>query len=418
MRYKEFNKLYESIKLPGVEVKPLSALFKGQQPETEVDEAIGLDAPYNEVPDEEMADYLGRVKADALRRDAEKKTSKTQPVSQQTLQTWGPDAPETRSEKEKTADYYTKPYIHASSIKFMADGKTIDVEAIKAIVKTRPKSILAQNKKMQKSGVYFNTSLPALKGLAVDEETNKFVYVNTCPGAGSCQQNCYVKGGFYIVFDGPWKTMSQNLNFLLNDPQGFEEQLSHEIQGQYLAYKRQRVQVNVRWHDAGDFFSDAYLQMAIRIAKRFPEVKFYCYSKMANTITADLPPNFDPNWSEGAKGEQRKIIKIHQQQTGKRVKHSQIVPREMFKGMLERVPDPTDLKGKEKMWAWKDGAIEPFKDRLAQEYNLERDTILTYDEMMEFDDDGVPRWNVIVIPGDPDTSANRRDVIGTYLLEH
>ena len=29
-----------------------------------------------------------------------------------------------------------------------------------------------------------------------------------------------------------------------------------------------------------------------------------------------------------------------------------------------------------------------------------------------------PKWNVIVMPGDGDNSANRNDVVGSYLLFH
>ena len=43
---------------------------------------------------------------------------------------------------------------------------------------------------------------------------------------------------------------------------------------------------------------------------------------------------------------------------------------------------------------------------------------ITYDEMMNIPVGDKPKWNVIVKPGDGDDSANRADVIGTWLLIH
>ena len=63
-------------------------------------------------------------------------------------------------------------------------------------------------------------------------------------------------------------------------------------------------------------------------------------------------------------------------------------------------------------------ALEEFKRRMAHKYALQIDTIITYDEMMEKPVGEHAHWNVLVWSGHGDDSANRRDVLGTYLLIH
>ena len=344
-------------------------------------EAIGLNAPHRKVSDKEMQDYLKRVKS---------------------------------KEKDK-GDYYTKPHVHASSLKFVDDGEQLDLEEVRRIITRRPKQILKQNEKMQHSDgsgeVYYNIGLPALKGLAVDEDTDEFVFVDTCPGAGDCQQYCYVKKGSYIMFKGPWESMSRMLNFLLNDPEGFANRLSAEIADAEREFSRKGWKVNIRWHDAGDFFSPEYLDLAFNVARRFPNVNFYAYTKMGAVATGNRPDNFNLNWSGGAAPAQRKVVQIHKQTAEHPVKHAETVPKEMFKGLLVK-----DAVGK---WQWTSPeAFEKFKQSLAAKYNIDSGSIVTYDQIVAIPRSNDPKWNVIVKPGEGDTSANRRDVIGTYLLFH
>ena len=50
----------------------------------------------------------------------------------------------------------------------------------------------------------------------------------------------------------------------------------------------------VRIHSSGDFFKLEYLQAWIKIAKRFPEVMFYGYTKSIEWLIKEMP-NFPPN---------------------------------------------------------------------------------------------------------------------------
>ena len=63
-----------------------------------------------------------------------------------------------------------------------------------------------------------------------------------------------------------------------------------------------------------------------------------------------------------------------------------------------------------------------FKDRLVKKYNIEPDSILAYSEFinMKFANElgDKPYWNVVVCPGEGDTSAADPKVLGTYLLFH
>ena len=324
--------------------------------------------------------------------------------------------------KEKS-EKYKMPYIHGSNVKGIVDssGKEYDLEKLKDLFIARPAKILKQNEKMKHSdgtsSIFFNIGLPALVGLAYDEEDHKFVVVNTCPGAGNCKTFCYVMKGGYIQYAPPSTQMTRVLNFLLNDPEGFKTQISNEIAAAEAKYTKKGTDVVVRWHDAGDFFSPQYLSLAYSIAKAFPNVLFYAYTKIASVAKGQKPDNFVINFSMGAQPTQEKQIDY------KEVKHSKVVPEVLFKDLLTRVDKPgikPDKKGKvPTMLVYKDKkAIKVLKDRIAAKYSIDANTLLTYDEMMKTPKGEPGQYNVIVKPGDGDISASRRDVLGTYLLEH
>jgi hypothetical protein len=342
---------------------------------------------------------------------------------------------------EKTPkDKYMMPYVHnkllvqidtpniimdkdqQNAIELDPSDKTkyskIDLEALKKELTERPKQILSQNQKMLKSGgddyIFFNFGIPALRGLAVDESTNKFVVVNTCPGAGSCKVVCYALKGGYVQYPAVFRKQTRMLNFLLNDPEGFFKKLSEEIKKEETKYKKKNIKLIVRWHDAGDFFSDEYKNLFFDVVRDNPNVLFYAYTKLASVATGDKPENFIINFSQGALRAQEKQVDV------KEVKHSTIVTKEVFTDLVERVMKIDSETGKEiKSLKYKsDDAVKEIKNRLAGKYNIDADSILTYDEMIETPLGEVNQYNVIVLPGEGDVSASRRDVLGTYLLIH
>lgn len=356
--------------------------------ESEVTEApgdFGLGAKYRNASDDEMQAFLSRVK-----------------------------------DKEKTKrDKFDYPYVHGSNIQIKnEEGHPYDLDSLRKQIMIRPAHILGQNAKMQHSGTgteaIFDIGLPALKGLAVNEKTGQFVIVDTCPGAGACKTYCYAMKGSYVMFKAVSMGVARVLNFLLNDPEGFANLLNAEIATARYKMARKGARMLVRWHDAGDFFSPEYLDMAYGVADANPDVGFYAYTKIASVATGESPKNFNMNFSQGAVAGQEKKIDF------KRTKHSKVVPKHMFFDLVARKGKTLKLIKDDKgrmQFATPDN-LDEFKTRMSKHYAIDKDSILTYDQMMGTPIGDVPKWNVIVMPGDGDNSANRNDVIGSYLLFH
>lgn len=314
-------------------------------------------------------------------------------------------------------DKYTMPYVHRGNVEIKDENdRTFDLDKLRAAITARPEKILKQNEKITHSGggstVYYNIGLPALKGLAVNEATGEFVVVDTCPGAGACKVYCYAKKGGYVQWKASSMSQTRQLNFLLNDPQGYKNKLENELRSAEAKFGKKGTKVVVRWHDAGDFFSPEYLDLAYSVAKDFPNVDFYAYTKMAGVATGNKPSNFKMNFSMGATPEQEKQIDFQ------RTKHSTVVPKQMFDDLISRDADGKVVRNDKGQIQFSDDNLKLLKKKLASKYNMPEDSVITYDEMMALPVANEPTYNVIVKPGDGDDSANRSDVIGTWLLIH
>lgn len=374
-------KMYEGMGLPADSIIPLSQFVSA-----ELEEADMLGATTRILPPDELQSYLQRTGA---------------------------------GEKEKL-DKYKMPYVHRGNIEIKDENdRTYDLNKLKAAITARPEKILKQNEKITHSGggstVYFNIGLPALKGLAVNEKTGDFVVVDTCPGAGACKVYCYAKKGGYVQWKASSLSQTRQLNFLLNDPSGYKAKLESELSASVSKFGKKGTKVVVRWHDAGDFFSPDYLDLAYGVAKDFPNIEFYAYTKMAGVAQGDKPSNFKMNFSAGADMSQEKQVNF---QT---TKHSTVVPKQMFADLVNKVEvDDPDKPGKKikKMDFKSPSDLQTLKQKLAAKYGFPVDTVITYDEMMKIPVGDKPKWNVIVKSGDGDDSANRADVLGTWLLIH
>jgi predicted nucleic acid-binding Zn-ribbon protein len=335
--------------------------------------------------------------------------------------------------KDKTKqDKYKIPYVHRSNVIPIVDqeGNKYNLDALAKDITERPKKILKQNEKMQHSdgttSIFYNVGLPALTGLGYDEAKKEFIIINTCPGAGECKTYCYAMKGGYVQWKSVSLSQTRMLNFLYNDPSGFMEQLSSEIDAEKRKAdaKADKTKVTIRWHDAGDFFSPEYLDMAYKLAATHPTVDFYAYTKIADVAgsTQNRPPNFMINFSMGARKAEQKRVDFGT------TKHSTVVPRELFNDLIQKdgVKLVKDAKGRIQ---WNDEEDwDTFKERLAAKYSIKPESIISYDEMMQKPLGGAHAdgdrtfarnlWNVVVVPGDGDDSANRADVLGTYLLMH
>lgn len=387
-------------------------------------EATKLPAPSREFGSDEFQNYMKRIVGtpDIDKKTGEVKKQKDR-VTKKGVVVPGKD--KYISGKTK-GDKYKLPYIHRSSaVQYLGpDGKTYSEEKIIAELKQRPKSLLKQNEKMRHSNgeqeQFFNIGFAALTGIAVDEQTGKLIIVNTCPGAGACKVDCFVihQGG-KIQFEGPWLNDGRILTYLLNDPTGFFNQLSNEITKEEALGKKGGYNVTIRWHDSGDFFSPEYLDMALKLAAKHPDNKFYAYTKMAGAALAAKPDNFIINWSEGAHTSQEKQVKA-QDPTLSSTKNSRIVPEETFQDLLAKDESKKLIRGPSGQWRLQPGKLPELKQRLAKEYGLSANSILSYDEYME-KRNKIPagmKYNVIVMGGEGDVSANDPNIISTLLLKH
>jgi hypothetical protein len=147
--------------------------------------------------------------------------------------------------------------------------------------------LITQNSKMAKSGDgRYNFGIEASK--------------RNCPNAGICKKFCYAqKGTFRFPCVGKAYTKRGDVTRQAD----FEDLMSKEIQ-------RKRTLKNLRLHDSGDMYSLGYIRKWFRIMSKFPDIKFYAYTKMVltfNYLKKEIPSNFTLIYSEG--GKQDKFIK-------------------------------------------------------------------------------------------------------------
>lgn len=384
---------------------------KRDKPATE--QEFGLGSKHRELSDEEMKEYMGRVEN---RSEYEKGKEKSKGKGKKTEED---KAEEERVKSERQHDKYNLPILHKGNIHIVNEsGKEYDLDRLKKDIMKRPDRLLKKNEKMQHSGVtkqYYNIGLAALKGLAVNEKTGKFVVVDTCPGAGICKTYCYAMRGGYVQFPATSLNQSRILNFLVNSPEKFKSMLKAEIA---LAETKsdEGTKVVIRWHDAGDFFSPQYLNLAFDVARSLPNVEFYAYTKVGDVANAEKPANFIINFSEGALPGETKKVDLTQ------IKSSITVPQKRFWDLIVTKGAHT-VKNEAGQVQFKDEeSWDQFKDRLVEDYKIKKDSILLYNEYMAKKQEGElgdkPRWNVVVPPGGGDDAANDPVVIGSYLMWH
>lgn len=409
-------------KLPGAPkgvkiMTPQQFVAKGseeKESENDVKEATKLAAPTRPIGDPELTDYLDRIRGTP---DIDPKTGQVR-VDKKGVEKY-------ISGKKKT-DKYKLPYIHRSSVVqyYNEADKKYNIDAIKNALAQRPEQLLKKNEKMKHSDgeqeQFFNIGFAALVGIALDEQTNELIVVNTCPGAGSCKIDCFAMKGGKIQFQGPWLSDGRILTYLLNDPDVFFERLKAEITKEVVKGKKGGYKVSIRWHDAGDFFSPEYTAMAFKLAEELPMVDFYAYTKVAGVALGEKPDNFMINWSEGAHPSQERQIKT--QDPGlEATKNSRIVPSNLFYDLLIKDEKKNLVKGPEGQWQVIPDKLPELKQRLAKEYGISTNSILSYTEWenkVKGKDKSPLKYNVIIAPGEPDLTAKDAGVLSTLLLKH
>jgi hypothetical protein len=287
--------------------------FTGQINEIDWDTTFS-DVKQTCVDPKEMTNYLNRVKANA-------------------------NTPYGEREKFDKSN----PFVHSKSSFFKKGEGDVDINHfIKEITKT-PLNIINTNDKILNSGgqheFVYKTGIPAFRGIAYDIASGKFHYINTCPGAGSCAVICYAMKGNYIQYPVAYDSMTRRLNYLLNFPEKYEEQLYNELKAkcnEHKAISGFKAKVILRWNDSGDFFTKKYVKIAENVMNRLKSEGFnvdsYAYTKVANVAT-----NSDfggTTFSAGGNKRESGKVDMDKQKT------SIIVPKELFKGLdLMRVND-------------------------------------------------------------------------------
>lgn len=148
------------------------------------------------------------------------------------------------------------------------------------------------NSKLKKNLIIaFN--IPALK--------DKYGRV-TCPNAQECAVECYALGNRYVI-PNVLQAAQHNVDFLFEDKINkfrlFEKYLQEDI-----ALLQEIGYTTIRIHTSGDFFSFHYYLVWLRAAKKFPQMKFYAYTKMVKWINNTrwfIPENMKITCSFGGK---------------------------------------------------------------------------------------------------------------------
>lgn len=152
--------------------------------------------------------------------------------------------------------------------------------------------LLTQNSELRPDGIY-NWSIPALAAKLSNGKN-----IKTCPNAGACANVCYARNGTYN-FSNVKARHTANLEYVINDPQGWFAQMLEEVNHPRMRGKYVRI------HDSGDFFSEDYLLLWLKIALLTPDVTFYCYTKEVSmfkrVVEYDCPKNFRYLYSLGGR---------------------------------------------------------------------------------------------------------------------
>lgn len=145
----------------------------------------------------------------------------------------------------------------------------------------------------------------------------------TCTSAKECAAFCYAMTG---TFQYPNAMAKNEISLLFTLTKEFTEKviryLSSITKTTPLATKQNTNKLHiVRIHDSGDFYSLKYLAKWLKIAKSFPTVMFYAYTKQTKLAEQELPPNFIITHSISGKNDTQLIKLI---ENGIDLKHSKI----------------------------------------------------------------------------------------------
>ncbi|MEV6676395.1 hypothetical protein AB0N09_05925 [Streptomyces erythrochromogenes] len=152
--------------------------------------------------------------------------------------------------------------------------------------------LLTQNTRMKVQGIW-NWTLPAWAVSLKDTGPDGAVTtrnINVCPQAGVCAKFCYALDGAYR-YPNVRQRHENNLRLVLDTPLLWQERMATELR------HRRYAGANIRIHDAGDFFDDAYTMLWLELVRGAPQNQtFYAYTKEVSRFRRLVLPNTPANF--------------------------------------------------------------------------------------------------------------------------
>ena len=123
--------------------------------------------------------------------------------------------------------------------------------------------------------------------------------MNTCPAALACRGVCYAKQGTYRFAN---VVAARHHNLSLSQRSDFADLIIADLANKVVKSRKCRKPYNVvRLHDAGDFYSQGYLDSWAKVAAAYPAVIFYAYTKSLHLDLSVAPANLRITQSLGGK---------------------------------------------------------------------------------------------------------------------
>ena len=308
----------------------------------------------------------------------------------------------------------------SKSIMIKVGEHELNIKQFVTLLTTPPKTNFDEGEKSKHSGtediLTINTGIPALRGIVWDKDKGEFYIINTCPKAGACAIDCYALQGFYILCEGKNLKLAQRLQLMMEDPETYYTLAYREAEIYAFKANRDNKILEIRWNDAGDFFSERYFKLALKITKTLLsnkyKVKSYFYTKVGKYVELGEKLGFEVTFSSGG---------IDKTPTAS--KQSVIVPFSVFKHHLFSTRGrgyEKDETGKAKI---RDNHKSLLKADIYNAYkeefpNITLNNILFTDELPR-QEGNERKYNVIILPvGDTDSPAQRKDVSVIFLLKH
>lgn len=346
-----------------------------------------VEAKATEVGNEDITGWLAHAKANKEKTDKEKRLEASR-VKKLTPY-------------EKTAllrKKLSQPIVHGDIagdiFEITSDNGAViqrfNIEKFKKLISQRPKVLLRTNAKMKKSGnatnqAFFNTTLPAINGLCLNETTNQLMIVNTCPGAGACKEICYARKGSYVQYKAVALNQTKTLNFIMNDFEGYINQIKRELNS--ATSKSKGKKVVLRFNDSGDMISEKYMKMTVEIAKEMPDVLFYAYTKSISIAKSlNFPDNYVMNYSMLGK-EDKKISPEDKQSV---IVEPQKLQEKLGVNVEEYI---------KKIWRYTDETVyDQIKSVIEKRYRIPKQTLVTLKEFRDSGSKLTPDLKVILLP--------------------